>query len=587
MQFQCEHILGSLISSASSMVDGYFSRKQQEQLAEQNRALQLQLEKNRHDFQFDQSRRSEELQRELSLLNIVAGAENSRLAREQQERLAVLNQELQLQIEESRQNFQLKQGRDNAELQRELSLKNHELRLVEQQLNYKNLCKQAEWNHFLKNWPLMNLPDVIRAEQLLPDNTVSLRVIFARSSDPVFEKEVYPYVEQGLCEFVDLYHNVFRSENIIFYHNGFSSDVSGGAVIANIHYALSELPVIIIECNVLFDVICVSLTMWGFGSTRQSHFTIFKLPYEPHVSNGSFSVKCNGELADQLLAHLKFVLGYAYDAYNLIQYDRPPLLPRIADYEYRQGERGCLLGIPELEDAIREEYEKIYLMVLGDRVPDGSTVFAWLPESFKECILYKLRMEYAEAMRKYLSDGQYIRCLDGSVEAWATLRNGNTPVGEFLRLLASGSKYIPDYVDGDDRQYLETLSALYGDVCQESGYSILVKRINEKLKDIQEYGRIVCDQIIYAEVMRESFTDEQFLQCLDKSVESWAALRTGRPTEYFLRWLSSGNHCVGKDDWQYLNTLSELYDSVSDESRGIYGTLVKFIILSVQNFTIV
>lgn len=180
-KFHCEHILGALINSAFSAINGHFTRKQQEKLAEQNCELQMQLEKNRQNFQ-----------------------------------LALLNQEIQMQIKESRQHFQIVQSKQNAELQRKLGLKNHALRLAEQQANFENLCKQAEWNYFLKMWPLMNLPSVIRAEQLLPDNTVSLRVIFARSSDPVFAKAVYSLVEQGLCEFVDLYHNEFQSDNIIF-----------------------------------------------------------------------------------------------------------------------------------------------------------------------------------------------------------------------------------------------------------------------------------------------------------------------------------------------------------------------------------
>ncbi len=586
-KFHCEHILGALINSASSVLNGHFTRKQQEKLAEQNCELQLQLEKNRQNFQLTQSMRSENLQRELNLLSISASKESGKLAREQQERLALLNQELQLQIEESRQHFQLVQSKQNAELQRELGLKNHALRLAEQQANFENLCKQAEWNYFLKTWPLMNLPSVIRAEQLLPDNTVSLRVIFARSSDPVFAKAVYPLVEQGLCEFVDLYHNEFQSENIIFYHNGFSSDVSGGAVAANIHYALNELPVIIIESNVLLDEICVSLTMWGLGSTRQSHFTVFKLPYEPHITNGSFSVKYYSELADQLLAHLKFVLGYAYDAYNLIQYDRPPLLPRVADYEYQKGERGCLLSVQELHDAIREKYEEIYASVLGDRAPDGGTGFARLPESFKECILHKLRMEYARAMWKYLSNEQRIQYLDESVKMWVALRTKDDSARDFLRRLADGEEYIPDYIDEDDFQYLEDLSALYDCIQQENSLSLSIKEVKERALDIYNNGSVLHEHIALIKRMHTYLSDEQFLLVLNESLESWTRLRTNRKTEYFLRWLACGKHCISRDDWDYLCALSELYDRIETTDKGIYGSILGFILMSKRDFNII
>lgn len=420
------------------------------------------------------------------LLNATASVINGHLSRVQQERLSGKNHALQVRLEENRQSFQLEQGRRNAVLQRELSLKNHELRLTEQQVNFENLCKQAEWSHFLQKWPLMNLPSVIRAEQVLPDGTVSLRVFFARSSDPVFTQAVYPRVEQGLCEFVDLYRNEFQSKNIVFYHNGFSSKVSGGAVISNIHYALCELPVVIIDSDVFPDEICVSLHMWGFGSAEKSHFTVFKLPYESHIVNGSFSSKYYSELADHLLAYLKFILGYAYDAYNLIEYNRPPLLPRIARYEAKLGGRGCLLDEPEVEKAICVKYEEIYSMVLGDGTPDGSQSFTLLPNNFKGCILHSLRIEYAEAMREYLTEEQFLRYLDDSVKAWAALRSSKS-AENFLRLLADGGKYISDYIDRDDQQYLKTLSALYERVQLKNCFGTLVKRISDLLEEAEKY----------------------------------------------------------------------------------------------------
>lgn len=429
-----------------------------------------------------------------SLINAASNTLNSHFAREQQGRLSEQNHALQVKMEETRQHFQLEQSERNAELQRELSQQNHQMRLREQQSNFENLCKQAEWNHFLNTWPLMNLPSVIRAEQILPDNTVSLRVIFVRNNDPVFARGVYPRVEQGLREFVDLYHNEFQSKNIVFYQNGFSGSVTGGAVETNIHYALRELPVIIIDCNVLLDEICVSLTMWGFGSAEKNHFTVFKLPYEPHITNGSFSVEYYSELADQLLSHLKFVLGCAYDAYNLIQYNRPPLLPRVADYESQLGESGCLLDEPELKNAIRETYSEIYSTVIGEPTPNGRTPFARLPESFKSCILHKLRMEYADAMRDYLTDKQYIQYLNTSADAWTALRT-DASTETFLRALASGDLRASDYVGADDQQYLEALCAQYDRVQRQSLYGSLVKKICGRLRQTEHDLPPTCNRV--------------------------------------------------------------------------------------------
>lgn len=428
------------------------------------------------------------------LIEAASNTLNSYLAREQQERLSEHNQALQIKIEENRQHFQIKQSERNAELQRELSQQNHQMRLLEQQLNFENLCKQEEWNHFLNTWPLINLPSVIRAEQILPDDTVSLRVIFARNNDPVFARGVYPRVEQGLREFVDLYHNEFQSKNIIFYQNGFSGSATGGAVETNIHYALRELPVIIIDCNILLDEICVSLTMWGFGSVEKNHFTVFKLPYEPHITNGIFSVEYYSELTDRLLSHLKFVLGCAYDAYNLIQYNRPPLLPRIADYEHQFGKNGCLLNEPKLKHAICETYSEIYSTVIGEPNPDGRNSFARLPESFRSCILHKLRMEYADAMRDYLTDKQYIQYLNDSADAWTALRT-NASTETFLRSLASGKLHVFDYVGKDDRQYLEALCAQYDRVQRQNLYSSLVKKICKRILQEEHDLSPTCNSV--------------------------------------------------------------------------------------------
>ena len=154
-----------------------------------------------------------------ALINAATGVVNGHLSRKQQEQITKQNQELQIKMEQNRQQFQLEVNEKNAEMQKQLSIQNHEMRLLEQRSNFENLCKQAEWNHFMNKWSLLNVPSVIREEQILADNTVALRVIFTRSNDQIFAKAVYPQVEQGLRDFVDLYHNKFASKNIIFYHN--------------------------------------------------------------------------------------------------------------------------------------------------------------------------------------------------------------------------------------------------------------------------------------------------------------------------------------------------------------------------------
>ena len=488
------------------------------------------------------------------------------LSRKQQERLAQQNRELQLQIEKNRQNFQLQQSERNASLQRELCQKNHELRLMEQKSNSENLRNQAEWNLFLKTWPLLNVPSVIRSEQILPDGTVSLRVIFARSSDQVFQKAVYPLVEEGLREFVDLYHNEFQSENILFYHNGFTGSVSGGAVAENIHYALSDLPVIVIETNTLFDEVCVSFTMWGLADSRKRHFTVFKLPYEPHVANGAYSVQYYSELALQLLAHLKFVLGYAYDAYNLVQYDRPPLLPQVVWCEPQLGTRGCVLHVSGMCDTMEEKYEELYDQVLGARALEG----------LKGCRLHKLRMEYAEASRRFLPAGQFQRCLDESVEAWVALRTQDQSAEAFLNGLATGDLYLSDYAGEEDRQYLEAMAKMYN--WRSEGYSPVVCYLSDKANWIRRYPSYTREHTDFTIFERGMLSDEDAIQYLNYEVREWVKVRSNWPPDLFLFWLGDGRHTLSREDLEFLKTLSRLYDCVPTPNKGAFSRILNTIL---------
>ena len=406
-----------------------------------------------------------------ALINAATGVYNGYKSRQQQEMLAQKNRELTERMETNRQNFQLSLNEMNSENQKQLSLQNHALRLEEQRNNFENMCQQAEWNRFLNTWPLVNVPSVIRDEQILSDDTVALRVIFSKSNDAIFEKAVYPRVQQGLREFVELYHNKFNSRNIIFYHNGFNGTLSGGAVESNIHYALKELPVVIIDSNVLLDEICVSFTMWGLGSSEQTHFTVFRIPYQQRTVNGSIVVEYYQALSTKILAYLKFVLGYAYDAYNLIQYDRPPLLPQIAAYEEENGIRGSMLAEGEVRAVIAEKYGEIYDSVIGNK--EGA--FARLPGTFfKGTILHEIRAEYAEAVKGYVSKEQYIQYLNESLESWVGLRSSQS-VECFLKDVISGQHSIEKYFSVTDKEYFNKLNELYN--CSGASYLTYVMQV--------------------------------------------------------------------------------------------------------------
>lgn len=417
-----------------------------------------------------------------TLVNSAIGLYNSRASRHQQSNLAERNHQLNVDIERNRQDFQLELNARNQEAQRQLALENHNMRLQEQQHNFEILCRQIEYNRFMTTWPLVNVPSVIRSEQILPDNTVSLRVFFLRNSDQIFSNCVYPKLEQGLRDFVDIYHNNLGSRNITFYHNGFTGQVTGGAVEENLHYALKELPVIIIDSNVLPDEICVSLTMWGLGSKNSAHFTVFRIPYERRVTNGSIDMNYFNSLSYKMLACLKFVLGYAYDAYNLIQYDRMPLFPSAADIDFKNNMPGAVLLEPEVTKIIGDKYDDIYSLVIGNGTQSTAS-YADSESSCKKSILHILRLQYAEALKSYISPDKFQRCLDESLEAWCALRSQSLTLS-FLEELAKDKSRLKNYFSRDDVEYFFKLRDGYASCGSSTEYSNLISSICTSLNDV-------------------------------------------------------------------------------------------------------
>lgn len=416
-----------------------------------------------------------------SIVNSVTSTVNSSKARKQQEKMAAQSMEFQREMEANRQNFNLEMNEINAQRQREVNQQAHIYRLEEQNHSFENALKSAEWNQFLQRWPLVNPPSVIREQQLLPDDTVSLRVIFAKSADCDFHKYVYDYVEQGLRDFTDLYHNVFGSQNIIFYHNAFLSNNYGGAVESNIHYGLKELPVIIIGTNILMNQIDVSLTMWGLGDSRSfpDHMSIFKMPYQRVQDLNYYQ-----QIASRILQYLKFIVGYAYDTYNLIEYNRMPLLPAVAQYEVECNFPDAILAAEELKSIVGKKYNEIYAGVIGSNSALGLPKDNYmLPCNSKSMNLHVLRLDYAKSVQNWADAQTYINYLDESVEAWVFLRS-KLSVSAFLEKLISGELSLIQYCSEEDKKYFVRLDNEFQATGTTGRYGALCHEIKIKLNNI-------------------------------------------------------------------------------------------------------
>lgn len=248
-------------------------------------------------------------------------------------------------------------GERNRKTQEEVSRQNHQNRMAEQQSAYENACKQIELQRFYNNWPLYTMPEVMRQEQMLQDQKKALRVIFAKSEEPVFDRFIYPRIEQGLQDFIGVIRNCFGYSNILFSNNVFRKEYYGGAV-ENVHYALGDMPVLIVDTKVVFDEVCLSLSVWGVNGKEVRDNTIFRIPYQPPLTQDAVAVKYYQKITLEILSYLKFMIGHIYDTYNLLYFDNKPMLTDLAEYEKRAETKGQLLQNEAVAEALTADYAK-------------------------------------------------------------------------------------------------------------------------------------------------------------------------------------------------------------------------------------
>ena len=287
---------------------------------------------------------------------------------------------------------------------------------------------------------------------------------FSRSVDNELQKLFYPIIEQNLVEFVDIYKNYFYSENIIFYQNAWKNNCYGSAYKRNMYSILKEFPTLIVDANILPDNTAkISASIWGFGSEREFSRKIFDCDCDKTKICSNVSYRRS--IASQISAYLKFAIGYMYDLYNLVLYNRVPLLPRVASVEKDNNVSSALLNYDDIKKEISSTYSGIYSQILSIAGSNQSAEIKVLTD-MNNTQLHQTRFDYAEAVKEYISAEQYLQCLDESIRAWTDLRT-NKGTEEFLQELADNSK-VEKYFSDDDRRYFIALCDAYYDAKQKS-----------------------------------------------------------------------------------------------------------------------
>lgn len=463
-------IFNTCIKNITTLTNTLITRSYNLKIAEKDEKLQYTLEQNRQQFELKKLQATNEFQNKLSI-------------QEQKHNLEIAEktQKLQYMLEQNREQFELKKLQATNEFQNKLNIQQHEYRLQEQNHNFDLLCKSEEWKTLLEDWPLNMPPIVVRDFSKSENGKICLQVFLAKSNNETYNKRVYPYVEQGLKDFTDYYTNVLHSENLIFHCNCFKKGYEDGTGSQNLFCVLKQLPVVFIDTKIIGNMINISLILWGFD-TKKKQFTAISLPFEDSKEELYYS-----QLAKEILAYLKILIGYTYDMYELTKNSSMPLLPYAIKHDEDFKDR--VTSYIPLKSLINISYMDLYKNVLGNS-SDNS-------QQLQISEMHLLRLQYAKILEEYLEEEEFANCLHDSLISWSYLRSKNQ-VGDFLQEIrndiSNDNLLLKKYFGKNDIVYFDELKRCIQrkELQAKGGYANiwkLVLEINKKLVKWQQNFR--------------------------------------------------------------------------------------------------
>ncbi|MCR4784918.1 MAG: OmpH family outer membrane protein [bacterium] len=486
------NIIRNIISSNSARKNAQERMKFDLANSEANRQLQR-----------EEGAKNRAMQRELALLNIANSEENRRVQREIQQR----NENLQRELQANNQKFQLELAERNADLQRDLCYINHQYRVAEAQFNFQNNVNSAVFQNFLKQWPGVVPSYVLERIQQTNANIASLGIFLYRNSsgqnnaiDQAWNNYIYPVVENQLEMFCNKFkYPPYNATNIIYYHDSFRRDVHGGTIINMLQYAFSSLPIIVLECNPLPSKVSLAVTAWDLGSNLSpapKHF-ITTLSYDNFggISKCLSNASAAEPLANAVTAQFKLMVGFLFDAYNLVNFAQMPVFPLLASSEYEEYKDSSELASTPLADPtvapkIVDMYEQLYDKVLPYK---SASADRFTPE---------LRLAYAESLVSYVGEedeegkGILRSMLEDAVRSWVG-RRSDMKAEEWLKALnaghdTSGKQLVPmSYCHRGDCDFLCELSDLLAKC--DSGNSELAKVVAAVCDDLRPMRKYLKD----------------------------------------------------------------------------------------------
>jgi hypothetical protein len=472
--------------SVTNTVTAWRGRVQQRKLQEESRKFTNELERQRQGFQVYYQTRSMQQQESLEIYRSQMQKQLNKQTIEEQLELQKRSQEAMIALEKLRNSYSVELFERNRDLQRELVMQGHIYRLKEQTRMFNNNVLLADYQKFLSTWPLIVSPDVAKASYELPDGNISLVVILSISNNADFNKFVYPFVQQGLNEFVGILQHSFGVCNIVFFQNAYHSPVSGTGMTENIHCVLKGLPTLILGIDVLPGEICVDFTVWGLGNfEKKAPFSFFKLPYiiGKITQDRKVDIVYYRDIADQILIKLKFLMGYTFDCYNYIEFNNPPLLSVVAENENQRKdirESAKLLSDANFNSMISQYYLEMYSSVFPN-TNDGIVLSSFLNKNVDQPTL---RLNFSKAIRDSITNEEYSIYLYNAICSWVLFRTNKHGIEDFIQKLISDNDKLRQYCDLNDRDFFNAVTEELSYAIEGSTLFSLAKQLADKLNNI-------------------------------------------------------------------------------------------------------
>lgn len=286
-------------------------------------------------------------------------------------------QESQRKAQIAAQNKQFKRMRElqaeQARLALELEEEAHKERMADIEKQYDEFVEGIITKTALKNWPLKNLPFIIRNESfgtLISNgyNAITLHCILTPSNCSNFNRQVYPGLDDKLGAEINNNWNL-QSAHPVFYHSGgWKKMTSKEDDIHNdiqlLKNRIKGVPCMVISPYFEEKGVSFHVNIWGMGEdtpkfliTPPSSFLSYEDEYKKGINYENFK-ECGDDILnvtiEEFVPYLECLIGLVADKYFWSIYNMDPILPNIL-----LGKQNKVNSFNLLKKEIIEQYKSI------------------------------------------------------------------------------------------------------------------------------------------------------------------------------------------------------------------------------------